>query len=219
MRRLLPLLLAAAAACGAGADGPPCKTDPSFDRSPVFKVRLENRPTEIKRPAFSELQSVLPTSVQGQTQGLTEVEHNLAVRSRLGFSGKAPACSWFEEVVVDLTPAAVRILAPSEYADDSCEYAAVLEHEREHERVHRELLDETASELRFALAAADWLPAKGNPIELPDRKAAEEELPKRLDKVVRPVYEKFRARLEEQQAELDKPGHYEWAKKRCKGWK
>lgn len=156
----------------------------------------------------------------GTPQGLTEVEGQLAFRTLVkGETAAGRACVWFDEVHVDLTPASVQIFVPREYAESSCESQAVLVHEREHERVHRERLAAAVKDVEAALNAAAWLPSRGNPVEADDRAAAEAALDAKLRKVVKPVYESYQRDLKAAQAELDKPELYDWVSKRCSGWK
>ena len=95
----------------------------------------------------------------------------------------------------------------------------MLEHEREHVRVHQEHLAAAVKAIEKALTAAKWLPAKGNPLEAEDRASAEAALNAKIRKVVTPVYEKYKEDLTAAQAELDKPELYQWVSKRCSGWK
>lgn len=156
----------------------------------------------------------------GRSQGMTVVEHQLAFRTRVkSEASRGRVCVWFDELTVDLSPAAVSIFVPREYPVDSCEYLAVLEHEREHERVHRERLTAAGSAIADALAAAKWLPARGNPMEASDKTAAEAALTAKIKKVVAPVFDKYKEDLTLAQAELDRPDLYEWFSKRCAGWK
>ena len=129
------------------------------------------------------------------------------------------ACVWFDWIEVDMTPERTEIYVPSEYPAGSCEYEAVLVHEREHERVHRERLAAAAEEIRAALSAAKWIPAKGNPLDAANKEEAEAALEQRVQNVARPVYAKFKADLGAAQAELDTPALYQWVTKRCQGWK
>lgn len=169
--------------------------------------------------SLAELARLSSDVGSGKLQGLTSVEHGMAVRSRMGFSGDNPACVWFDELVVDLTPTSVDILVPSEYREGSCEHDAVLAHEREHEQIHRALLQAAAARIRERLAAARWLPARGNPIIAKDRKTASEELSQKAARVFRPPYEDFKEELPRQQASLDTPSHYDWVRRRCRDWK
>lgn len=199
-----------------------CPHDPGFDRSSVVRVRADIRPTVLRRDlSLAELAAESRGSVgSGKAQGLTEVEHQLSLRTFVGAeTTRGRVCVWFDEVHVDLTPASVQIFVPREYHEDSCESLAVLEHEREHERAHRERLTTAAEEINKALTAAKWLPARGNPLEAADRAAAETALNAKLRKVVTPVFEKYKEDLAVAQAELDKPELYQWSSKRCAGWK
>lgn len=220
----LPLLLLLAA-CGRGGDSRSesvCPHDPAFDRSSVIRVRADTRPAVLRRDLdLSALAKESAGSVgSGKAQGLTLVEHQLAFRTLVkAETARGRVCVWFDQVNVDLTPASVSIFVPREYAEDSCEYQAVLAHEREHERVHQEHLAAAAKVIEEALTAAKWLPARGNPIEAADRDAAEAALTAKIKKVVTPVYTKHKEDLTLAQAELDRPDLYQWVSKRCTGWK
>ncbi|MDD5304572.1 MAG: hypothetical protein PHS14_15860 [Elusimicrobia bacterium] len=214
--------------CGRGNSGgdsgtqPACPHDPGFDRSKVIRVRADIPPAAVRRDlglAALEAESRAAAGA-GKQQGLTEVEHQLAFHTLVNMeTARGRACVWFDEVRVDLTPASIQIFVPREYPENSCESLAVLEHEREHERVHRERLAAAAREIEAALTAAKWLPARGNPLEAADRASAEAALNAKLRKVVTPVYEKYKEDLALAQAELDKPERYQWVSKRCSGWK
>ena len=199
-----------------------CPHDPSLDRSQVVHVRAEIPPAILRRDL--DLAGINRESGgsagSGKLQGLTLVEHRLAFYTRVSFAAsRGRACVWFDTVNVNLTPAAVSIFVPSEYPEGSCEYDAVLVHEREHERVHRERLEAAAKEIEAALALAKWLPARGNPFEAADRASAEATLNDKIGRVVRPVYDKYKEDLTVAQNELDKPALYQWVSKRCEGWK
>lgn len=212
------------AACGRpdSAPGTACPHDPSFDRSRFIRVRADAPPTALRRDlSLAELASESHGSTgAGKAQGLTEVEHRLAFRSLLSMeTSRGRTCVWFDQVNVDLTPASIQIFVPREYRDDSCESMAILEHEQEHERVHRERLAAVAEEIKNALTAAKWLPARGNPLEVEDRAAAEAALDARIRKVVTPVYDKYKSGLTAAQNDLDRPELYRWVSTRCRGWK
>ncbi len=224
MRRATALVLFLLSACGRreAEIGAVCPHDPAFDRSGLIKVRADVPPAVLRRDLdLAGLEAESRGSVgSGRQQGLTEVEHQLAFRTRVNMeTARGRACVWFDEVKVDLTPASIQIFVPREYADGTCEYDAVLAHEREHERVHRERLTAAAAEIKEALASAKWLPARGNPLETHDRASAEAELNAKIRKVVTPAYDKYKEDLATAQADLDRPELYQWVSKRCAGWK
>ncbi|PIR18502.1 MAG: hypothetical protein COV48_07175 [Elusimicrobia bacterium CG11_big_fil_rev_8_21_14_0_20_64_6] len=212
------------AACGRPDSGQKtaCPHDPSFDRSRFIRVRADAPPTSLRRDlSLAQLASESHGSTgAGKAQGLTEVEHRLAFRSLLSMeTARGRTCVWFDQINVDLTPASIQIFVPREYPDVSCESMAILEHEREHERVHRERLARAAREIKNALTAAKWLPARGNPLEIEDRAAAEAALDARIRKVVTPVYDQYKFDLAAAQKDLDRPELYRWVSTRCRGWK
>ena len=212
------------AACGRRepASNNACPHDPSFDRSKFVRVRADIPQAVLRRDL--DLAGLAKESSgyagPGRSQGLTEIEHQLRFSSRIQLeTSKGRTCVWMEEVGIDLTPATVQIFIPREYPDGSCEYDAILTHEREHERVHAEHLSAAAVEIRDALIGAKWLPAHGNPLETADRGAAEAALNAKIRKVVTPVYDKYKEKLGSAQADLDRPDLYQWVSKRCSGWK
>lgn len=134
-------------------------------------------------------------------------------------SPRSGACAWLERLSVDITPSTVTIYIPSEYPEGSCEDAEILRHERQHEDIHRGALDQAAEEMRLALSRADWLPARGTPLEVADRAEAEKRLDEMVLKVVQPPYDAFKQRLAHDQAVIDLPENYEWVTRRCRDWK
>lgn len=185
-------------------------------------MRADARPTVLRRDlSLAELAAESRGAAgAGKQQGLTEVEHQLAFNTLVNMeTARGRACVWFDEVRVDLTPASIQIFVPREYREGSCEDLAVLAHEREHERVHREHLSAAVKSVEEALTSAKWLPSRGNPLEAEDRASAEAALNAKIRKIVTPVYEKYKKDLTAAQAELDKPELYQWVSKRCSGWK
>lgn len=211
------------AACGRG-DSPgesACPHDPGFDRSQVILVRANIPPAVIRRDLdLAGIAAETGGAVGSALQGLTSIKDQISYRTLLKLEkSRGRTCVWFDSVKIDLTAVSVDIFVPREYPDDSCEFLAVLEHEREHERVHAERLTAAAEEIDRALTSANWLPARGNPFETDDRASAEAALEAKIRKVVTPVYDKYREDLAAAQAELDKPELYQWATRRCSGWK
>jgi hypothetical protein len=218
---LLVLLLAG---CGRSEprSGSNCPHDLGFDRSGLVRVHAKIPPAVLRRDmSLAEIMAEARGSTGGaKAQGLTEVEHQLAFRTLVNSeTTRGRTCVWFDEVTVDMAPRSVQIFVPREYPDDSCEYRAILAHEREHERVHAERLTEAAARVEAALTAARWLPARGNPLEAADRASAEAALNEKIRKVVAPVYASYKEELSAAQAELDRPDLYQWVSKRCAGWK
>lgn len=186
-----------------------------------MKVKGDFPPAVLRRDmSLAALARETSNTGPGRSQGLTVVESRLAYDSKVSSRKEnGRLCVWMEEVGVDLTPSSVQIIIPSEYPEGSCEYDAILLHEREHERVYQERDAAAVAEIRAALISAKWLPARGNPLEVTDQAAAEAALNAKIHKVVDPVYAKYKEELGAAQAELDQPALYQWVSKRCSAWK
>lgn len=230
--RFAAVLALTLAGCGKSEprDGSACPHQPGADRSDVIRVTGEFPPTVLRRDLDLAGLAVESGGAGGvgaggvRPQGLTSVGHQLRFRSRVSAeTARGRTCVWFDQVIVDLTPSSIQMFVPKEYPDGSCEYDAILVHEREHERVHREALTAAAAEIHGALEAAAWLPGRGNPIEIadrpPDRAAAQAELEAKIRRVVEPVYASYKEKLARAQADLDRPDLYQWVSKRCASWK
>jgi hypothetical protein len=222
IRSLAAVAALALSGCGKPAPKAACPHDPGFDRSGLVRVLAKIPPAVVRRDlALPEVKAEARAVVgSGSAQGLTEVEHRVSFRTLVNSeTARGRTCVWFDNVIVDMTPASIQIFVPREYGENSCESGAVLAHEREHERVHAERLRAAAAEVEEALTSAKWLPARGNPLEAADRASAEAALNDKIRRVVTPVYEKYKQDLAAAQAELDQPALYQWVSKRCSGWK
>lgn len=215
-------LLAMLAAACAPPGGDPCAHDPAAGRDGLVSVV-----TRVPEPALRRdldragLARLAGHGDRGKIlQGLTVSDDRFSLKtSWRTASGGGKSCAWLEKVELDMTPASVEILVPSEFPPDSCEDWAVLEHERAHARVHRERLEAAAAGAKAALEAARWLPAKGNPLPVAGEDAAKKEIEERLRRVVDPVFARFREDLAAAQSELDTPAQYEWSRRRCRDWR
>lgn len=225
---VMPLLaLLAATSCGRASPpgGPACPHDEVLDREVPFKVMISSVPTlvrrDLDRDSLARLRNA-QTSAEGKLQGLTVVEHRLGYRTGVALAQdlfKSRSCAWLDSLTVDLTPGEVTIYVPREYAEGSCEDTEILRHERLHEDIHRRGLEEASGEMRRALARAKWLPALGTPLEVADRGEAEKRVEEMVLKAIQPVYERFKERIEKEQAVIDLPENYQWVTRRCRDWK
>lgn len=228
LRHFIALTALAAAGCGRGpgASGPACPHDLALDRTPPMEVVVSSVATVVRRDLDLRGLAALPGTEAlgpgGEIQGLTVAEHRLAYRTAIAVAPRlfgGPECAWIDHLTVDMTPASLTIYVPSEYPDGGCESEQILDHERQHEEIHRDTLDEYAGEMRRALARADWLPARGTPLAVADRAEAERRVEEMVDKAAKPVYARFKRTLAERQAVIDVPENYRWVSRRCARWK
>jgi hypothetical protein len=99
---------------------------------------------------------------------------------------------WVTALAVTLGYPVVDIYIHPRYRPGTCEYEAVLEHEREHLRADRILLEEYADKMRTLLAGVEW-PTYASPAAFPSVAEAREQNKNRLATLVRPLKEELEA--------------------------
>lgn len=106
-----------------------------------------------------------------------------------------------------------RILIEERYAQGSCQYEAILAHEREHVRINEEALAEAERRLRQALQATaetwegQWVP--------PDRSDA---ISRELEQTLNDVFAGIDARASREHAAIDAPAAYDAVQAKCESW-
>lgn len=220
----LAALALSLAACAPGAPYVPDRMPedrPRPRRTTRFKVATASAPMRVRhdlsRAEIAELPGAKGSRLK--TQGLTLVKRSLATHTRFSTSNdERTVRAWFDDVIVTLSVASITIFIPKEYAKGSCEYKAVLEHERGHGRIAMERAAVAAKRLEDALAHAKDLPERAAPIEADSHDAAAKALQEKVQSVLGPVYDRFEDDLEAAQASHDRPDPYDEVYRRCKDW-
>ncbi|MDX6768641.1 MAG: hypothetical protein SF051_03855 [Elusimicrobiota bacterium] len=222
--RAAPALLVLLAACSRpAADGPACPHEGAPDRARVVSVSHSPLKAALRRDlSLDELARLGEGVGTGRLQGLTVVDHSFERKwARTITSSRKPGrmCVWLTKFTVDLSPSRAEVFVPREYPDGSCEETEVMRHEREHEEAHRVSLAEFSDRLARDLAAADWLPVEGAPLEVADEAEADRRMEAAFDRIFLPARAAFMESLRERNAVLDLPENYRWVTARCRGWK
>ena len=225
---LVAALLAVPPSCAAA--GAPagsvqaCLESAALQPRTVFDVVVSTYPTVVERrlniKEINRLRRVEPPP-RTIAHGLSVADYSLRYNTESEATCWQPgghACAWLGKVIVDLTPKAIRIYIPKEYRTNSCESNALLLHEMEHERLHRQRIQETAEKMRAALARSKNLPGPLTPINAPTPEDAYVRLKLMVDAVVRPIYEDFLKKIESEQEALDNPETYRRLGDNCPGW-
>lgn len=100
---------------------------------------------------------------------------------------------WVSDLTVGVGYPAVDIFIPPRYRTGTCEYEAVLEHEKKHIQADRILLEEYAEKIRTLLASVDW-PTYARPAAPRSFAEARERDMTRLAALVKPVLGELDAR-------------------------
>ena len=187
-----------------------------------FRVLARTVPNEIRHDlSLSEIAKLPGAAGNGlRTQGLSTIRHSLATHTRFKtVAGGDFVKAWFDDVILEVEISSVIIHIPIEYPEGSCEYEAVLEHERGHGRLARENAAELAGELEAEISLAGGLPTSLNPMESPDYEAVENILRSSIARIVDPIYERYEKQEVRGQAALDRPDPYDAVYRKCRGWK
>jgi hypothetical protein len=221
---LLAALLPAFAAAAPPGSVEACLESAALQPRTVFDVVVSSYPTLVERHlSIKEINRLRPSQPPPRS-----IAHGMSVADyRLNFTVKSEAtcwkpgghaCAWLGSVVVDLTPADIRIYIPKEYKPQSCESKQLLLHEMEHERLHRSELLKAAERMRAALSKAKSLPGPLTPINAATPEEAYGRLKRMVDAVVRPIYEDFLKSVEKQQEALDNAREYGRLGEACSDW-
>lgn len=187
-----------------------------------FHVRVTATPVTIRHDlALKEIARLPGAAGSGlKTQGLTTLKHSLATHTRFSTTnGTREVYAWFDDVILEVSISSDIIHIPKEYPRGSCEYEAVLQHERGHGRVARDKAVELAGNLENALATTEGLPTRFDPVISADFASAAERLKQAVAKVTDPVYDQYEKDEKRAQAALDRPDPYDAVYKRCTGWR
>ena len=187
-----------------------------------FRVLATTVPNEIRHDlSLSEIAQLPGAAGSGlRTQGLSTIKHSLATHTRFKtVAGGEMVKAWFDDVILEVEIASVIIHIPKEYPEGSCEYEAVLAHERGHGRLARENAAELAGELEAEISLAGGLPTVSNPMESPDYSAVEDILRSSINRIINPIYERYEREERRGQAALDHPDPYDAVYRKCTGWK
>jgi hypothetical protein len=190
-----------------------------------YTVLVSTYPTAVERGlSIAEINRLRTQSLPAfaRAHGLSVAEYSLQTIVReeeTGSGADRRLCAWISSVVVKLTLQSVRIYIPSEYPPGGCESEHLLLHEKEHERLFRRAVERTVAKMRLALARAADLPDEPTPVDASDGGKARARLKRRVDGVVRPIYEDLLRTSAAEQRELDSPETYRRLSASCSGWK
>lgn len=189
-----------------------------------FRVLATADPVRIRRDLpLAEVAKLPGAAGRGlKTQGLTLIKHSLATHTNFKTSsggGDAVVSAWFDDLILEVSISSTVIFIPSEYAPGTCEYEAILVHERGHGKYAREHAAEFARELEDALSHAEGLPTRSSPLVASDQASAADALARAVSRVTDPVYARYEKEEERGQAALDRPDPYDAVYRRCTGWK
>jgi hypothetical protein len=122
-------------------------------------------------------------------------------------------CTALRKVTVRIVAQAITIRIDQRYPPGSCEYQAILSHEREHARITTDTLRQSEDEIGVTLRAAlsawhdRWLEG-----------AVQPEIERAADAAIDAVLERIEADIRQRQAAVDTPAAYADVQRQCGDW-
>lgn len=126
-------------------------------------------------------------------------------------------CVWVDHIEVLLRYEALDIYIASEYTRGSCQYEAILTHEKRHAEVAQTYLDDYVQVIRSALASLS-IPKPRDPRLVESVAAAEEKTQATITKLLEPIIARLRKDMEEAQSKIDTRAEYRRVEKQCPKW-
>jgi len=152
-------------------------------------------------------------------QGLTIANDQLEIRAtwREQHFSDGRVCLWLDKVTARLGMPEQRVYIAADYAEGSCEYQAIMAHERRHVEINRQTVQAHASAVRRAIV--DGI-RESNPLPLsspPDTQL----VVRRLQAYARPEAQQMISELRQRNGAIDTPDAYrrEQAQSACHHWK
>ena len=116
-----------------------------------------------------------------------------------------------------IIPSSLDVYIASEYSPTSCPYKAVLAHEKKHAEIARRHLDFYVQPIRSVLSSLA-IPRPDRPLDVETADAGEAKLKDTLQRLMAPIFEDMRTRVDEAQARVDTPQEYRRVRRQCKNW-
>ena len=126
-------------------------------------------------------------------------------------------CFWVDHIEVMLRYEALDIYIASDYTRASCQYQAILTHEKRHAEVARSYLDDYVQTIRSALASLA-IPKPRDPRLVESVTAAQEKTQATIEKLLQPIIAKLRKTMEEAQNRIDSAASYRRVETQCPKW-
>jgi hypothetical protein len=174
---------------------------------------------------------------RGQIRALAEIQANNVGLTTfdLGMERKIDAtflstgeegddCFWVSEINVAFRYRSIDIYLVREYSEGSCEYKATLDHENQHVRADRAVVEKFVQEVRAALAppmagpASASLPTYARPQWNTPFREAMQQAKAELGKILQPIYARMTQARNAAADALDTAARYEDVQSHCTNW-
>lgn len=125
---------------------------------------------------------------------------------------------WVNDLVVHFGFDEMTVYISKDYSEDSCQYQAVLAHEKEHVEAHRKVWNDFQPLLQQSVRRAVDIPSDKMRGVFASEAEGRDKIEKAISSVTDPVFEEFRKADNEAQAGIDSRSSYEGVKEKCGSW-
>lgn len=132
-------------------------------------------------------------------------------------SHEGAKCFWVQKIRVVLRYVALDIFVAKEYESHSCESRVILEHEEQHVRTAKRVIEPYVPQVKSVLTSLS-IPRADDPMEVDSTEEGEERLWQIVRKLITPVRNDLNEKLAREQAKVDSPQSYALVRKRCRNW-
>jgi hypothetical protein len=126
-------------------------------------------------------------------------------------------CFWVASADVELSYHQLDVNIAAEYKPGSCQYAAILDHEKQHVRVAQKIMSPYAQQIKQALTTLS-IPTPDLPSVADSPEQAREEVQEVFRRVLLPVRDQMNKLVRARQAEVDTLQNYRRTFKQCRRW-
>ena len=127
------------------------------------------------------------------------------------------SCFWVESANVELSYHQLDVNIAAEYEPGSCQYEAILDHEKEHVVIAQNILSPYAQQIRAALTTLS-IPTPDLPAVADSPEQARAQVQAVFRRVLLPVREQMSQLVRARQAEVDTRENYRRTFRQCRRW-
>ena len=184
-----------------------------------MNIRIETPPPKINHNLNrAELGSMAFHGITDNILGLHVYGIEVEYKAKYGTEPqKGGYCFWVRTIDVLIRYVAPDIYVAKEYRRNSCNYRAVLEHEKRHAKIARQVMKRYIPRFQSVFTSL-LIPKPKSAILVSSREDGKRKVKALLKKVIRPVYNQFQGALAREQAAADTPREYRKVLRRCKRW-
>jgi len=126
-------------------------------------------------------------------------------------------CFWVSVVDVELSYQQLDVNIAAEYEPGSCQYEAILDHEKEHVQVAQKILSPYAQQIQQALTTLS-IPTRDLPALADSEEQARAQVQSVLRQTLLPVHDQMSRLVRERQADVDTLENYRRTWRQCRKW-